>query len=269
MTCPQDQDEPFVAIARDLADAARAAIRPHFRSRLEVSSKAGPDGFDPVTIADRAAETAMRAHLDRVRPDDAILGEEFPARSGTSGYTWILDPIDGTRAFMAGLPVWTTLIGLAGPDGMPVVGCIDQPVLDERYLGWPGGAAMEQAGKSAPLAVSQCADLRGATIATTDPFLLSLSEQGAWTHLRHTARLVRYGLDAYGYARLAAGTIDLVAESGLQAWDTAALIPVVRGAGGLALDWHGNPARGGGQIVCATNDAVMDQALLALRRAAN
>jgi len=269
MTGPQDQDETFVAVARDLAEAAREAIRPHFRSKLEVSGKGGKAGFDPVTQADRGAETAMRAHLEIARPDDAILGEEFPAKPGKSGYTWILDPIDGTRAFVAGLPVWTTLIGLAGPDGMPRIGCIDQPVLDERYLGWPGGAAMEHAGQSTPLAVSDCADLRRATIATTDPFLLSLPEQGAWTHLRHTARLVRYGLDAYGYARLAAGTIDLVAESGLQTWDTAALIPVVRGAGGLALDWHGNPARGGGQIVCATNDAVMEQALLALRRAAD
>ncbi|MEL7482678.1 MAG: inositol monophosphatase family protein, partial [Pseudomonadota bacterium] len=163
---------------------------------------------------------------------------------------------------------WTTLIALCGPDETPLIGVIDQPVLAERYLGWRGGAAVETAGGRRPLSVSSCADLREATIATTDPFIMTPAEQGAWTHLRHTARIIRYGLDAYAYARLAAGTIDLVAETGLSPWDTAALIPVVRGAGGLACDWTGAPAKPGGQLVCAASQAVLDQALISLRRSA-
>lgn len=251
-----------------LADAAAAATGPHFRNTI--ADDKGEHAFDPVTEGDRAGERAMREILADAAPDDSVVGEEYPAKTGASGWTWYLDPIDGTRAFLAGLPTWTTLIGLAGPDGTPVFGCIDQPVLGERYTGWPGGAELFSMRNQArtPIRVSACADLRQAVISTTDPFLLAPAEEGAWTHLRHTARLARYGLDAYAYARLAAGTIDLVAETGLKPWDTAALIPVVRGAGGLAMDWQGRPAGHGGQIVCAASEAVMEQALLALRRSA-
>lgn len=270
MTDSRDTDD-ILALMRRLAGAAASAILPHFRTGTAVDGKTAPKpggGFDPVTEADRGAERAMRAVLEAVAPEDAIIGEEYPARPGTSGWTWYLDPVDGTRAFVAGLPSWTTLIGLAGPDGMPVYGCIDQPVLGERYLGWPGGAALETGETARPLEVSACRDLREAIIATTDPFIFSPAEEGAWTHLRHTARIARYGLDAYAYARLAAGTLDLVAEAGLKPWDTAALVPVVRGAGGLATDWQGRPAGLGAQIVCASAEPVLEQALLALRRSA-
>lgn len=259
--------ETLLALMDRLAEAAWAAIAPHFRNLAEIDSKSGA-GFDPVTEADRAGEAAIRELLARERPGDGIVGEEFPEKPSETGWTWYLDPIDGTRAFIAGLANWTTLIGLADPEGQPAYGVIDQPVLGERYLGWPGGAALARGGQRRPLSVSDCTDLRKAVISTTDPFLFTPAEQGAWTHLRHTARLVRYGLDAYAYARLAAGTIDLVAEAGLQPWDTAALIPVVRGAGGLACDWTGAPARPGGQIVCAASEGVLEQALLALRRSA-
>ncbi len=254
-------------LMRRLAEAAADAIRPHFRNLGRIDTKAGA-AFDPVTAADREGEAAMRAVLAEAAPGDAVIGEEAAATSGTSGWTWYLDPIDGTRAFVAGLPSWTTLIGLAGPDGVPVYGCIDQPILGERYLGWPGGAALETAAGATPLSVSRCQDLRDAILSTTDPFILEPAEQGAFTHLRHTARLTRYGLDAYAYARLAGGSIDLVVESGLKAWDAAALIPVVRGAGGVATDWRGAPAGLGGQLACAASQAILDQALLALRRAA-
>lgn len=260
-----------LAFACRLADAARIAIRPHFRALDSVESKphGGGGGFDPVTVADRAAETAMRALISKERPHDGVLGEEFPETDSQNGWRWVLDPIDGTRAFVAGLPVWTTLIALCDPDGDPIIGVIDQPVLDERYLGWPGSAAMESGSVRVPIHVSGCTDLREATLATTDPFIFTPAEEGAWTHLRATARITRYGLDAYAYARLAAGTIDLVAESGLAPYDAAALIPVVRGAGGLATDWRGNKARPGGQLVCASSQSVLDQALLALRRSAS
>jgi histidinol phosphatase-like enzyme (inositol monophosphatase family) len=261
-----------LAFAAWLADAAWAAIRVHFRNLSEVTDKgsvAGRDGIDPVTEADRAAELAMRALVAAERPQDGVTGEEFPETPSASGYRWYFDPIDGTRAFVAGLPVWTTLIALVDPDGVPVIGVIDQPVLGERYIGWPGGARLDTATTSQPIHVSGCRDLRLATIATTDPFIFSPPEQGAWNHLRSAARITRYGLDAYAYGRLAAGTIDLVAESGLKSWDVAALIPVVRGAGGLATDWRGNAPKLGGQIVCSSSQAVLDQALLALRRAAD
>lgn len=255
-------------VAQAMADAARAAIMPHFRALSHIDNKRDHLAFDPVTEADRAAERAMRDVLAQRRPDDGILGEEYGTQDGTSGWTWYLDPIDGTRAFVAGLPVWTTLIGLVDAQGEAIVGLIDQPLLDERYIGWPGQAVLQTARGRTPLRVSDCQDLRNATIATTDPFILTASEQGAWSHLRATARIVRYGLDAYAYARLGAGTIDLVAETGLAPYDTAALLPVVRGAGGLACDWHGKPAKPGGQLVCAASQPVLDQALLALKRSA-
>jgi histidinol phosphatase-like enzyme (inositol monophosphatase family) len=259
-----------MGFAARLADAAWAEIRVHFRNLAAIEDK-GPSsrpGFDPVTAADRNAEAAMRALVARERPGDGITGEEFTETASTSGYRWYFDPIDGTRAFVAGLPVWTTLIALAGPDGVPILGVIDQPVLRERYLGWPGGARLDTAHGSTPIFVSKCKDLRQATIATTDPFILSPPEQGAWSHLRSAARITRYGLDAYAYARLAAGSVDLVAETGLKSWDVAALIPIVRGAGGLVTDWRGNAPKLGGQIVCAAHEGILEQAMLALRRAA-
>jgi len=280
--------EEELALAGRLADAAWTAIRPHFRALNAVDNKAqepapstgrpkpsaapaipASPNFDPVTEGDRAAERAIRAILQAERPHHGVTGEEYPETPTASGYRWLIDPIDGTRAFVAGLPVWTTLISLVGPDDVPIIGIIDQPVIGERYVGWPGGAELQTSGARTPIRVSACNDLRRATIATTDPFILSPAEQGAWAHLRATARISRYGLDAYAYARLAAGTIDLVAETDLKAWDVAALIPVVRGAGGIATDWRGNAPKLGGQIVCASSEGVMEQALLALRRSAS
>ncbi|MEM9226134.1 MAG: histidinol-phosphatase [Pseudomonadota bacterium] len=257
------------SVAHAMADAACAAIMPHFRALSDIENKKSDGDFDPVTEADKAAERAMRAVLAELRPDDAIHGEEYGRQDGTTRWTWVLDPIDGTRAFVAGLPVWTTLIGLVDAENNAIVGLIDQPVLGERYYGGPDGSFLRAKDTDTPIRVSQCDDLRNAVIATTDPFIMTQPEQGAWTHLRHTARIVRYGLDAYAYARLAAGTIDLVAEAGLAPYDAAALIPVVRGAGGLACDWRGAPAKPGGQLVCAAHQSILDQALISLRRSAD
>ena len=221
-----------------------------------------------MTEADRAAEQAMREVIARERPQHGIVGEEFGHTPSSSGWHWVLDPVDGTRAFVAGLPVWTTLISLVDPLGFPVIGVIDQPVLGERYIGWPGGAALQTPAGRTPLSVSDIPSLSEAVISTTDPFILTSPEQTAWTELRGATRLARYGLDAYAYARLAGGTVHLVAESGLQPWDVAALIPVVTGAGGHATDWFGAPASLGGQILCTASDAVMDQALALLAPAA-
>lgn len=253
--------EDALRFAARLADAARAAIRPLFRNRASVTNKRA-DGFDPVTAADLAAERAMRNLIAAERPEDGIEGEEFGTEPSTSGFRWVLDPIDGTRAFMAGLPVWTTLIGWVDAEDHPWVGVIDQPVVDERYLGWPEGAALESKGERVELKVSTCTDLARALIATTDPYLFDERERRAWTELRRLAPVCRYGLDAYGYARLAAGTIDLVAESGLKPYDVAALMPVVRGAGGCVLDWSGTPATvAQGRILCAATRELADAAL--------
>ncbi|MEM5515964.1 inositol monophosphatase family protein [Henriciella sp. AS95] len=261
-------ENDILNLTRRLADAAWSAIQPYFRTGTAAENKASGAAFDPVTAGDKAGEQAIRDILAKERPDDGIDGEEFGKHEGASGWTWLIDPIDGTRAFIAGLPVWTTLIALVDPDGHPVIGVIDQPVVGERYYGAPSGSFLETADGKSALTVSACTDLRQAIIATTDPFIMTPAEQGAWTHLRATAKVSRYGLDAYAYARLAAGTIDLVCETGLQAHDVAALVPVVRGAGGIARDWRGNEARLGSQIACASSEGVFEQALISLRRSA-
>ena len=258
-----------LAFANHLADAAWSAIRPHFRALASVDNKAAAGArYDPVTEADRAAERAMREIIAAERPHHGITGEEYGETESASGWRWVLDPVDGTRAFVAGLPVWTTLISLVDPMGFPVLGVIDQPVLGERYVGWPGGAALKTPTGTSPLQVSEVPSLGEAVIATTDPFILTAPEQKVWTGLRDASRLARYGLDAYAYARLAGGTLHLVAETGLKPWDVAALIPVVTGAGGHATDWTGAPASLGGQILCTASDKVMEQALDLLHHAA-
>jgi histidinol phosphatase-like enzyme (inositol monophosphatase family) len=256
----------LLPLALRLADAARAAALPHFRTSAAPDNKSRT-GYDPVTEADRAAERAIRDLLSGQRPDDGVEGEEYGSRAGTSGLVWHLDPIDGTRAFIAGLPSWCILIGLA-LEGRAILGIIDQPWLDERYVGLGDQAWLDCRGARSALRVRDCPALRQATLSTTDPFILTPPERGAFEHLRATARLTRYGLDAYGYARLAAGTIDMVAETGLKSHDVAALIPVVEGAGGVITDWRGEPARLGGQIVAAANRSILEEALISLRRSA-
>jgi histidinol phosphatase-like enzyme (inositol monophosphatase family) len=258
-----------LALANRLADAAWSAIRPHFRALNAIDNKAGAgDSYDPVTEADRAAEQAMREILTKERPHQGITGEEFGETPSSSGWRWVLDPVDGTRAFVAGLPVWTTLISLVDPLGFPLIGVINQPVLGERYVGWPGGAALQTLAGTSPLRVSEIPALSEAVICTTDPFILTETELSAWGDLRKASRLARYGLDAYAYARLAGGTVHVVAETGLKSWDVAALIPVVTGAGGHATDWTGAPASLGGQVLCTASDKVMEQALELVRPAA-
>ncbi len=258
----------LLPLAHRLADAARAAILPIFRT----ATASNPDnkdktGYDPVTEADRASERVMREIISAERPGDAIEGEEYGSTPGTSGLTWYLDPIDGTRAFVAGLPSWCVLIGLA-QESRPILGIIDQPWLDERYSGVGDEAWLDCRGARSRLRTRDCQQLTQAVLSTTDPFILTPPERGAFEHLRATAKLTRYGLDAYAYARLAAGTIDMVAESGLKPHDVAALFPVIEGAGGVVTDWRGNPAQLGGQIVAASNRKILDEALVSLRRSA-
>ena len=247
-------DDATLQFAHRLADAAGEVIRPYFRQRIEVIDK-GLTYFDPVTAADRRAEEALRSIIKRERPDDAILGEEYGHTPGTSGRTWVLDPVDGTRAFITGRHTWGTLIALE-EDGRRVLGIIDQPVLRERYIGYKGTSLHISPDGSGPLKTRACASLSQAAVSTTHPWgYFSEGERQAFERAARAARMSYFGGDCYAYALLAMGYIDLIAESSLKAWDVAALIPVIENAGGVVTDWNGNPVPSEGGHLLAAGDA--------------
>lgn len=254
----------LLAFALELADAARAETMSRWQDAAGERDKGGVHGYDPVTEADLAAERAIRGLIHERHPDHGIAGEEYGVRAGTGRFGWSLDPIDGTRAFVCGLPGWTTLIALLD-EGEPVLGLIDAPRLDERYLGWPGGARVDTDSGSQPIETSDCRSLAQARLATTDPYLFDEPERAAFERLRVQARLTRYGFDAYAYARLAAGSLDLVVESGLKPHDFNALVPVVRGAGGVVGNWEGGSDLQPGRIVAAATRELFDEAIGILR----
>jgi myo-inositol-1(or 4)-monophosphatase len=265
----QHHDFPrLAAFAETLADAARAAILPHFRTDPGVENKAHR-GFDPVTEADRGAERAMRALIEAAFPDHGIEGEEYGLKPGTSGYAWVLDPVDGTRAFIAGLPLWGTLIGLTF-EGRPILGVLDQAYLGERFIGYHGGPATltDRTGQTRPLRVRPLERLTDAVLATTDPAIFTPAEAGGFEHIRATARLTRYGCDCYAYGMLALGAIDMVIEAGLKPHDIVALIAIIEAAGGVVTDWRGGPAWQGGQVIAAGDPRPHAEALVSLRRSA-
>jgi len=240
----------IIATANALADAARSAILPYFRSAGLAADDKGVGRFDPVTEADRASERAMRAILAQRRPDDGILGEEQAATAGTSGLRWVLDPIDGTRGFISGTPTWGVLIALEDATG-PVFGVIDQPYIGERFEGGLGLARMFGPHGDRALQVSTCTDLGAATLFTTFPEVGTPADRAGFEAVRDRVKLVRYGMDCYAYALLAAGQIDLVIEAGLAAYDIAAPIAVIEAAGGIVTDWSGAPVHQGGRVVAA------------------
>ncbi len=256
---PSDLD-----IAHLLADAARAAILPHFRkSGLQASNK-DAHGFDPVTVADREAETAMRAVLAQYRPEDGIWGEEFGQQSGTSGRDWVLDPIDGTRGFISGTPTWGVLIALSDANG-PFLGIIDQPYIGERFVGAPGIAQMTGPMGRSALATSKTTNLDQAILFTTFPEVGTKADHAGFTAISSRAKLTRYGMDCYAYALLAAGQIDLVIEAGLNAYDIQGPIAVIQAAGGIVTNWQGDPAHMGGRALAAATDDLHKAALGLLR----
>lgn len=255
---PADALSALTKFACELAAAARAETLPRWRSAGAVDNKATDASFDPVTEADRAAEQAMRRLIEARYPQHGILGEEFPHHLPESALCWSLDPIDGTRAFICGLPSWTTLIALLDR-GVPVIGAIDAPRLGERYLGYGGRSVLATTEGEQALAVSGCQRLAEARLSTTDPGLFSSAQLQAFDRVRTAARLTRYGHDAYAYARLAAGTIDLVVEAGLKPYDIHALVPVVRGAGGVIGNWQGGGDLAAGQLVAAASPALFEE----------
>ncbi len=260
-----DKEQPVVP-DRDffytLADAARQETLPRFRTGASVVNKLA-GGFDPVTEGDRAAETAIRALIEARFPDHGILGEEHGNIGLDRQHVWVIDPIDGTRAFISGLPVWGTLIGLR-TDGRATMGLVDQPFTGERYFAdgmrsWYRGPEGER-----QLAVRDCGSLSDAILFTTSPHLFKADELTRYQAVEEKVRLFRYGCDCYAYALLAAGHVDLVVESGLQPYDVGALIPLIEQAGGIITTWDGGRPEGGGSIVAAGSKAVHAEVLALL-----
>jgi inositol-phosphate phosphatase / L-galactose 1-phosphate phosphatase / histidinol-phosphatase len=250
-----------IELAGRLADAAGEVIRPFFRSRFEHEAKADAS---PVTEADRAAEAAIRAILDRECPTDAILGEEYGAKDGSSGRQWVIDPIDGTISFMAGRPIFGTLIALL-EDGWPVLGVIDQCINGER---WIGAAGQGTTLNNKPATTRACTELLGAALATSGPHYFSDHDGEHFMALaaKTAHRRMLFGGDCYNYALLASGHIDLVVEAGLKLHDFAALVPVVEGAGGMMCDWQGEPlhSASAGHVIALGDPARLDDVIEAL-----
>jgi myo-inositol-1(or 4)-monophosphatase len=251
----------LLSFAHELADRSGDAIRPHFRKAITVDDKGGPQGFDPVTIADKAAETVIRRMIEKRFPDHGMVGEELGTRQGTSGLDWIVDPIDGTRAFIMGLPVWGTLIGLL-ESGTPRLGMMDQPFTRERVWSTESASYWRTSeGRPRRLVTRPCAGIGQAVLATTHPDLLGDGALEPFMRVKAKARMTRYGGDCYSYCLLAAGFIDCVIEAGLKPFDIVALIPIVEKAGGVITTWDGGPATDGGRIVASGDPHLHDEVL--------
>jgi histidinol phosphatase-like enzyme (inositol monophosphatase family) len=256
----------LIRVAHLLADAARVETLRLFRvPGLVADDKSAQDAlFDPVTEADRAAEKAMRAILAVERPGDGILGEEFGTKAGTSGLTWVLDPIDGTRGYISGTPTWGILIAISDATG-PVFGIIDQPYIGERFVGGFGVAEVTGPTGVTPLATRKRTSFATATLLSTFPEVGSKLERRAFEAVSSAVKLTRYGMDCYGYALLAAGQVDLVIEAGLQPYDVHAPIAVIKAAGGVVSNWQGGAAHHGGRVIAAANADIHAVALAVLQ----
>ncbi|HEY7458366.1 MAG TPA: histidinol-phosphatase [Xanthobacteraceae bacterium] len=250
----------FAVFVDQLANAAGEAIRPFFRTALGVENKGKAGTFDPVTEADRAGETAMRALIRKTFPAHGIIGEEFGSDRADAPYVWVLDPIDGTKSFIAGMPVWGILIGLL-KDGVPVYGMMHQPFIGERFTGDGATARYRGPAGERRLSVRSCAALKEAVVFTTSPLLMSDSERMRFQKVERAARLSRYGGDCYSYCMVAAGYADVVIETGLQPYDVLPLIPIIEGAGGIVTTWDGGSALKGGRVIVTGDRRVHEQAL--------
>ena len=227
---------------------------------MQVDNKSGGDAFDPVTEADRACERALREAIGAAWPDHGLYGEEFGHQPG-NGLTWVIDPIDGTRGFAAGMLHWGLLLALF--DGQrPIIGVLQQPFVDETFWGDGERAGYQRAGQQGPLAVRACSDLGSATLATTSPDLFEPGAEAAgFAALSGHARMTRYGGDCYHFALLAMGQVDLALEVGLKPYDIQALIPLIEGAGGRVTSWDGGDAAMGGRVLASGDAALHGKAL--------
>lgn len=263
MASPAASDfNSLLKCAHELADAAGPAVLKHFRRPLDITNKADGGAFDPVTKADHAAERVILKMLKARFPDHGVLGEEFGANGKESRFNWIIDPIDGTRAFIMGSPLWGTLIGLLD-HGTPCLGIMDQPFTGERF--WSGKTASYSRQGSGPakrLKTRACPRLDAAILTTTHPDLFATPKHGRVLRtLQDSVRMTRFGGDCYAYALLAAGHVDLIVEPGLKSYDISALIPIIERAGGIVTTWDGGPAANGGDIIAAGDARVHAAAL--------
>ncbi|MEL6962835.1 MAG: histidinol-phosphatase [Pseudomonadota bacterium] len=257
MVDQQAEAARFLEFAEQLADAAAAVIRPYFRSKVAIDQKADDS---PVTIADREAEQAMRALIERTFPDHGIEGEEFGGVRLDSDYVWHLDPIDGTKSFITGRPLFGTLVSLAH-HGRPVAGVIDHCMMDER---WTGATGMPSRWNGEPIAIRACQKLRDAVLYVTSPMMFKKpGEREAFARIEHAVGLPMYGGDCYAYGLLAMGFADVIVEADLDTHDYLALIPVIEGAGGVITDWKGRALDPGsdGRVLAAGDRRVHEEAL--------
>jgi myo-inositol-1(or 4)-monophosphatase len=259
----------YLEFARMTAERAGHAILPHFRADLAVEDKRNFMGYDPVTVADHAAEQVIRDAIKATYPDHGIHGEEHGREPGSARFTWVIDPIDGTKSFILGQLHWGILIALH--DGSaPVVGVAHQPFVGETFLGIAGAHAHWRRGDQVrALRTRACARIEDAMVVTTDPRQFqTATEQSALAAVSHGARFLRYGGDCYCYTQLAMGLVDVVIENGLQAYDVQALIPIVQAAGGVITDWRGGPCDAGGGVIACGDPALHDHLLKVLQKAA-
>jgi myo-inositol-1(or 4)-monophosphatase len=250
----------FSAFIGRLATTSGETILPFFRTSLSIENKSSVQDFDPVTEADRAAEAVMRRLIKFHFPQHGIVGEEFGNERTDADYVWVLDPIDGTKSFIAGFPIWGTLIALLHK-GVPVFGMMHQPFIAERFSGDNQTANYQGPSGERRLAVRRCTSLKDATSFTTSPLLMNEADRATFGRIERAVKLSRYGGDCYSYCMLAAGHLDLVVETELKPYDIAALIPIVTGAGGVITNWEGKPAQDGGRIIAAGDPRVHEAAL--------
>jgi myo-inositol-1(or 4)-monophosphatase len=256
----------LAAFVDELATASGDAILPFFRTFLGFEDKSGGGSFDPVTAADRASETVMRNLIQRHFPDHGIIGEEFGSVRPDADYVWVLDPIDGTKSFISGMPAWGTLIALTHK-GTPVMGMMHQPFVRERFFGDGGQSTYRGPAGERRLMVRACESLAEAVLYTTSPRLMTPPDRATFARVEDKVRLSRYGGDCYAYCMLAAGHIDLVIETQLKPYDIIPLIPVITGAGGIVTTWEGGPPEPGGRVIAAGDARVHAAAMEMLGKA--
>src|SRR5947208_1005032 len=250
----------FGSFVEELAAKSGEVILPFFRTSLSIDNKGTVGRFDPVTAADRAAEAAMRALIHQAFPEHGIIGEEYGAEQPDAEYVWVLDPIDGTKSFICGMPAWGTLIALTR-FGEPVFGVMNQPFTGERFSGDSGAASYRGPVGARDLRVRPCAALTEAVMFTTSPLLMNQADRSAFERVEKAVRLSRYGGDCYQYCMLAAGHVDLVIETELKPYDVLPLVPIIVGAGGVITTWEGSAPHAGGRIIAAGDKRVHAAAL--------
>ena len=255
----------FAAFVDQLAAVSGETIRPFFRTALGVENKSRSGGFDPVTAADRAAEAAMRALIKTTFPEHGILGEEFDAERPDAEYVWVLDPIDGTKSFICGMPAWGTLIALTRR-GEPIYGMMHQPFTREHFTGDGTAASYRGPAGDRALRTRACAELKEAVLLTTSPLLMREADRQCFGRVEGAVRLSRYGGDCYAYCMLAAGQVDLVIETELKPYDVLPLIPIIEGAGGVITSWGNGRPHGGGRVIAAGDRRVHARAMELLKR---